>query len=80
MLGDGQWHAIAEALDRALEGVVGKRLQTSASVAHEMVMVSAPVPDGFVAHHAAADVKSLDHPDLLELLEDSVDARAGDSP
>ena len=78
VLGHAQRQALADAADRALELVVGERLQAPAAVAHEMVMVAGPVPDGLVADHALTDLHALHQPDRLELVHHAIDARARD--
>ena len=77
MLGHSERYPVREMLDRALEIFVGEGLEAATKVTHKMMMmVLVARSHGLVAHHAATDLEPLDHADLLELLEDAVDARA----
>ena len=78
MLRDLQGHAIGQAPDRALEPIVGERLQTSAAVAHQMmVMMAGAAPEGLVAEHALSGLDTLDETHLIQLLHHAVHAGSG---
>lgn len=49
MLGDAEGQALTHPADRALESLVAERLQTSAAIADEMVMMPATTTRGLIA-------------------------------
>jgi hypothetical protein len=65
-------------LERALEPLVGERLDLAAVPADEMVMVVSVAPGGLEPRDAVADVHPLDEPELDERVEGTVDARDPD--
>ena len=69
--------AVRRAGERPLERLVGERLDLSAVVAHEVVMV-VRAADGLDAGDAVADVDPLHEPQLDERVERAVDARDTD--
>ena len=67
----------AQAVERALERIVGERLYLPALSAHEVVVVLAARKDGLVACKVT-EVETLHEPSLLEEVEDSIDGREAD--
>ena len=79
MLGDVEGHAGREAVDGALELVVGERLNLAAAVADHVVMVMAVGAGGLVARGVLADLDAGDQTEADELLEHAVHRGPGDA-
>ena len=80
VLGDRERHALAETRDRPLERRVGEGHHRAALIAHEMVVVPLRSVRALVAHHRLARLHALHQAQLLELVEDPVDARPAHRP
>ena len=78
MAGDRIPGAAFDLPQRALELLVGERLDLAAAVAHEMVVVLAAPVDGLEAGPGRADLEALDEPFRRQELERPVDARDPD--
>ena len=79
MLGHVEGDAGGEAVDGALELVVGEGLHVAAAVADHVVMVVAVGARGLVARRALADLDARDEAEADELLEHAVDRGARDA-
>ena len=81
VLGHVEGDAVGDAVDCALQLVVLERDDLLACVADEVVvMVAAAGVDGLVAGDAVADLDPRDELELLELVDDAVDAGPRDRP
>jgi hypothetical protein len=67
-----------DALERVFERVVVELVDAAAPVAHEVVMVRAARLRRFEAGAPVTEVDAMDESQLVQLLEDSVDARDSD--
>src|SRR6185437_809224 len=76
VLGDVHSEALADALDRALEAGVAERLEATAAVADDVVVVLGCAARGLETRGSLTDLDAIDQPDPLELLHHAVDARA----
>ena len=79
VLGHGEGDAVGEAVDGALEVVVGEGLHVAAAIADHVVMVVAVGAGGLVAGRALADLDARDEGEADELVEHAVDRGAGDA-
>src|SRR5262245_9886176 len=78
VLGDVECDPRRDAVDGALERLVGERLHLATAVAHHVVVVMAVGPRGLVTGGSLADLDAADETQPDELVEDPVDRGAGD--
>ena len=67
--------AVGDTLDRGLEGRILKRLDLSAVVAHQVMVVVAAWKRRLEARNAVAEIDPLDESEAIEPFECAVDAR-----
>src|SRR5690349_3833657 len=77
VLGHGEGDAAREAVDGALEVIVGEGLHVAAAIADHVVMVVAVGARGLVARRALADLDARDERKPHELVEHAIDRGAG---
>ena len=79
MLGHGEGDAVGEAVDGALEIVVGEGLHVATAIADHVVMVVAVGAGGLVAGRALPDLDARDQGEADELVEHAIDRRRSPS-